>query len=74
MSRMKRRNARNILLKVCDQFHKVTGETVGITYTWAGSLDIFRTSNFRKIIVSKKDEIWRSLTFQRSSLYQTTFG
>ena len=50
MERMNKRNARNILLKVCDQFHKISGESVGVTYTWTGSLAIFGSPHFRKAI------------------------
>ena len=64
MERMNKRNARNILLKVCDQFHKISGESVGVTYTWTGSLAIFGSPHFRKAIESNKEEIWRSLAFQ----------
>ena len=64
MQRPTKENAREVLLKLCNQFQKVTGESLGVTFTWDGSLDIFGSNTFREIIQERKDDIWKSLILQ----------
>ena len=64
MQRLTKKNAREVLLKLCDRFQKVTGESLGVTFTWDGSLDIFGSNTFREIIQERKEDIWKSLILQ----------
>ena len=38
MRRIRKSNARDVLLKTCDKIHNLTGEVVGILMTWKGSI------------------------------------
>ena len=58
---MNKRNAREKLIKYIDQFHKTTGELVGITFTWAGSLEIVGPIKFSEFIKQNKEEAGRGL-------------
>ena len=70
---MNKRNARDILLKACERFQKIAGESLGINFTWGGNLDIFGSSPFRQILETNKEDVWRSLAFQKRSYgYETT--
>ena len=40
MKRLTRKNGCEVLLNFCDQFQKVTGESIEVAPTWAGFLDI----------------------------------
>lgn len=60
---MTKGNVRDVLLQVCDQFHKLTGEFVGVTHTWIGGLNILGPNSFRELVEANKEELWRSLAF-----------
>ena len=58
MRRMRKSNARNVLLKTCDKFHNLTGEVVGIVMTWKGSIYVSGPENFSKLVSSQIGAMW----------------
>ena len=68
MQRMKKKNSREVLSKVCDQFQRVTGESVGVAFTWTGSLDILGPNAIREMIKENKDKVWLSLAIPMKTI------
>ena len=66
MRRMRKSNARDVLLKTCDKFHNLTGEVVGILMTWKGSIYVSGPENFSNLVSTQKDAMWKSLSIQSS--------
>ena len=62
MLRINKSNGRETLIKTCDNFHKRTGEVVGIVTTWKGTLTVLGPEQFRNLISAQKDAIWCSLS------------
>ena len=57
---MTKSNARQLLASTLKQFHKVTGESVGVAFTWKGNLSVLGTKSFRAHVLQHKQDIWKS--------------
>ncbi|KAI6648094.1 hypothetical protein LOD99_11903 [Oopsacas minuta] len=66
MPRITKGNAREHLAKAIATFTKVTGESVGFVYSWRGQLSVLGSDTYRQHVAETKEQIWRSLTFERS--------
>ena len=68
MPRITKGNAREHLSEAITRFQKVTGESIGVVYSWKGALSVIGNNYFREHISDTKETVWRSLTFERSTL------
>ncbi|KAI6662046.1 hypothetical protein LOD99_9633 [Oopsacas minuta] len=66
MPRITKGNAREHLAKAIATFTKVTEESVGVVYSWRGQLSVLGSDTYRQHVAEMKEQIWRSLTFERS--------
>ena len=69
MPEMTKGNAREILTRTLDRFKSVTNESVGILYTWNGGLTVLRCESFRHYISDRKDDVWQSLAYTKTTNY-----
>ena len=67
--RVTKENARRFLQKSIDLFMKITGESLGATFTWSGKLNIIGAQPFENFVEKHQKEIWQSLI---SSLHKPT--
>ena len=61
MPEMTKVNARTMLQKTLTRFKKVTGQRVGLTFTWDGGLSILGNNLFTQFIENNSDEVWKAL-------------
>ncbi|KAI6660030.1 hypothetical protein LOD99_14371 [Oopsacas minuta] len=61
MPRMTNANAREKLSSTLKQFRSITGESIGVVFTWRGKLAIMGTENFQNLIHSQKNEFCGSI-------------
>ena len=56
------------LSEVITRFQRVTGESIGVVYSRKGALSVIVNNYVRENISDTKETVWRSLTFERSTL------
>ncbi|KAI6657249.1 hypothetical protein LOD99_11152 [Oopsacas minuta] len=61
MPRMTNANAREKLSSTLKQFRSITGESIGVVFTWRGKLATMGTENFQNLIHSQKNEFCGSI-------------
>ncbi|KAI6660641.1 hypothetical protein LOD99_10372 [Oopsacas minuta] len=61
MPRMTNANAREKLSSTLKQFRSITGESIGVVFTWRGKLATMGTENFQNLIHSLKNEFCGSI-------------
>ena len=59
---MNKVNARNILVRTCDQFYKATCEVTALTFTWNGTLTVYGRDTFKQLVTDMKDGIFEILS------------
>ena len=54
-------NARQMLQRTLSRFKQVTGQRIGVVFTWEGGLSILANRPFTDFINDNKDGIWKCL-------------
>ena len=67
MPRETKGNAKNYLSDATIRFQKVTGESIGVVYSWKGTLSVLGDNSFRQHVSDSTEFIWRALTFGKST-------
>ena len=63
MPRMTKSNARVMLDLTMKNFTNVTGESVGVVFSWKGQLSVLGTDSYKVYVTANKRSIWRKLAF-----------
>ena len=69
MPEMTKGNAREIMTRTLERFKTLTGEAVGVTYSWKGGLNVLGPECFKTFIGANKEEVWRTLAYTRREDY-----
>ena len=67
MPRMSKLNAGQMLLATLKNFRKVTGEYVGVVFSWRGNLSVLGTESYKSHVIANKQTIWKKLSFTRET-------
>ena len=57
---MTRANAREMLTNTLKKFHSITGESIGVVFTWQGKLATIGPENFQSLIGTVKEDACKS--------------
>lgn len=60
-------NPKQELSNSLEQFSQVTGEKIGIVFTWRGNLSLLGNEEFKRFIALNKEEVWKSLCNSKDS-------
>ena len=69
MPRISRANARQKLAAFLKNFQEVTGESVGVVFTWKGNLSVLGTTSYKSHVLANKQAIWRKLAWTSSKKF-----
>ena len=61
MPRVSKSNARQMIASSLKNFTKVSRESVGLVFTWKGSLCVMGTDSYKSFVNENKEAVWRNL-------------
>ena len=64
MPLMPKGNAREILTHNLRRFTSVTGQSLGLVFTWKGELSLVGSELFKSFITEHQSEVWKSVACQ----------
>ena len=67
MPRITKGNARQHLSDAILRFNKVTGESVGVVYSWKGNLSVLGNESFKNFVSEDRETIWQTLALGQPS-------
>ena len=68
MPQMTKGNARQMLQRTLSRFKQVTGQRIGVLFTWDGGPSVLANGPFTDFINANKDVIWKCLANCPNSL------